>query len=257
MQKQQFIDSHKPVTDPSTAQLPNGESPPSEKSCVRECRQGNAMKKLAPFLNRIVHGDCIEVLRGLPTNTIDLVVTDPPYLVNYQSSDGRVVPNDNNDRWLRPAFVEVARVLKPDRFCVSFYGWSKAERFLTAWKACGLYPVGHFVWVKPYVSRQSFTRMCHEQAYLLAKGRPLPPRHVPEDVLSWRYSGNRFHPTQKPVEAIVPLIEAYSQPGDVVLDPFAGSGTTAIAARRQGRRFILIEKHWPYYQAACKQIGQR
>jgi site-specific DNA-methyltransferase (adenine-specific) len=59
--------------------------------------------------------------------------------------------------------------------------------------------------------------------------------------LPWEYTGNELHPNQKPVIGITPLIEAYSKPGDIVLDPFAGSGTTAIAARGSGRRFILIE----------------
>jgi DNA modification methylase len=61
------------------------------------------------------------------------------------------------------------------------------------------------------------------------------------DVLSWRYTGNDLHPTQKPVMAMAPLIFAFSEPHDIVLDPFAGSGTTAVAARLFGRRYIANE----------------
>ena len=101
----------------------------------------------APYANRVYRGDCARVLRRLPDASVDLVVTDPPYLIRYESRDGKRVLNDDNDRWLFPAFAEVGCVLKPGRFCVSFYGWSQADRFLAAWRAAGLYPVGHFVWL--------------------------------------------------------------------------------------------------------------
>ncbi len=82
----------------------------------------------------------------------------------------------------------------------------------------------------------------HEQAYLLAKGFPERPSRALPDVLPWTYSGNRYHPTQKAVNVIQPLIEAFSRPGDVVLDPFLGSGTTALAARHCARHYLGIEK---------------
>ena len=67
---------------------------------------------------------------------------------------------------------------------------------------------------------------------------------TPSDVLPWEYTGNELHPNQKPVIAVAPLIEAYSNRDEIVLDPFAGSGTTGLAARKYGRQFILIEKVW-------------
>jgi site-specific DNA-methyltransferase (adenine-specific) len=195
-------------------------------------------------------------MREMPAASVDLVVTDPPYLVDYRSRDGRRYPNDDNDRWLAPAFAEVARILKRDRFCVSFYGWHKADRFLTAWKAAGLQPVGHFVWTKDYHSQERFVRYSHESAYLLAKGNPPRPRIALRDVLDWHYTGDTLHPTQKPVMAILPLILAYSQVGDIVLDPFAGSGTTAIAAATLGRRFIGIELDPQYARIAAARVAR-
>ncbi|MDP2660002.1 MAG: DNA methyltransferase [Dehalococcoidia bacterium] len=70
----------------------------------------------------------------------------------------------------------------------------------------------------------------------------------------WRYTGNRLHPTQKPVEALQPLIGTYSRPGDVVLDPFAGSGSTAVAARQLGRRPIGIELDWGHCCVANERL---
>ena len=214
------------------------------------------MNTINTFINQIIRGDCVEVMGEMPSASVDLVVTDPPYLVNYRSSDGRRYPNDDNDRWLAPAFAEVARVLKYDRFCVSFYGWNKADRFLAAWKAAGLQPVGHLVWTKNYYSKERFVRYSHESAYLLAKGNPPRPRMALRDVLDWRYTGDVLHPTQKPVMALLPLIMAYSQVGDIVLDPFAGSGTTAVAAEALGRRYIGIELAPKYAAIAQERLAR-
>jgi site-specific DNA-methyltransferase (adenine-specific) len=211
---------------------------------------------LAPFLGRVTQGDCLHVLRRLPDACVDFVLTDPPYLVRYRDRDGRGYPNDDRSHWLFPAFAEIFRVLRPGRLCLCFYGWPKAGRFLTAWRECGLYPVGHFVFIKRYASRTRFTRMRHEQAYLLAKGRPALPEHPPPDVLEFPYTGNPLHPTQKPVAALVPLIEAYSAPGELVLDPFAGSGSTGEAARQCGRRLLLVELDARYAATARQRLAQ-
>lgn len=202
------------------------------------------------FTNRIIAGDCLKVLPQMPAASVDLILTDPPYLVNYRSQDGRTVAGDQQDFWIRPAFEAMYRVLKNDRFCVSFYGWSKADKFFQAWRTAGFYPVGHLVWTKPYPSAGHFVQYHHEQAYLLAKGRPAKPQALLRDVLEWKYSGNELHPTQKPVAALLPLILAFSKMRDVVLDPFSGSGSTAVAARLLGRQYIGIELSPDYCQAA-------
>jgi site-specific DNA-methyltransferase (adenine-specific) len=216
------------------------------------------MKPILSFVNRIHTGDCIDVMQEMPSHSVDCVITDPPYLVNYKSSDGRGYRNDNpqDDSWLKPVFAQVYRVLKQDTFCVSFYGYFKAEAFLAAWRQAGFDPIGHFVWVKPYASAEKFVRYYHEQAYLLAKGSPSKPKHRLPDVLEWRYTGNELHPTQKPVMAILPLVMAFSAKGDIVLDPFAGSGTTAVAAQELGRRFIGIELDPIYAAKAQERVRQ-
>ena len=71
------------------------------------------------------------------------------------------------------------------------------------------------------------------------------------DTLVW---GGRIHPTQKPVELLAQLIAASTKEGDTVLDPFMGSGTTAIAAIREKRNFIGFELYKEYYEKACKRI---
>ncbi len=212
-------------------------------------------QSVSSFTNRILNGDCIELLSKFPAKCIDLAVTDPPYLVNYRSRDGRSIINDDNDAWLKPAFTEIYRVMKQNSFCISFYGWNHVEKFMLAWKQVGFYPVGHIVFKKHYPSSRRFLKRIHESAYLLAKGNPvLPGRELP-DVLHWQYSGNELHPNQKPLTVIRPLVTAFSKPNDIVLDPFCGSGTTAAAARDTGRRFIGIEKDSEYYDIAKQRLA--
>jgi len=73
-------------------------------------------------------------------------------------------------------------------------------------------------------------------------------------VLEWRYTTNALHPTQKPVGALLPLIMAFSRIGDVVLDPFAGSGSTAAAAAMLGRHYIAIELSSEYAAIATHRL---
>jgi adenine-specific DNA-methyltransferase len=213
------------------------------------------MQPIAAFINRVIHGDCIEVMRTMPAGSVDCIVTDPPYIVRYASRDGRTIASDDNSRWLTPAFAECYRVLKPNRYAVSFYGWNQVHRFMEAWRNAGFVPVSHLVFVKDYASKSDFTRSYHECAYVLAKGQPRKPATMLPDVLTWRYTGNDLHPTQKPVMAMAPLIMAFSEPGDIVLDPFAGSGTTAIAAHLFGRRYIAIEKEARYQRVALDRLA--
>jgi DNA modification methylase len=206
-------------------------------------------------IDTVFHGDCIEIIRGMETGSVDMVLTDPPYITHYRSRDGQTVQNDDNDRWLAPAFAEAYRVLKPGGFCISFYGWNQVHRFLGAWRAAGFRPVGHLIFRKRYASAGRFLRYHHEQAYLLAKGRvELPASPIP-DVIDWRYEGNRLHPTQKPVNVLTPLIEAFSKPGEMVLDPFGGSGSTLMAAKELGRRFIGIELDAVHHATATRRIA--
>jgi DNA modification methylase len=88
------------------------------------------MQPIAAYINRVIHGDCIEVMRTMPSSSIDFILTDPPYIVRYASRDGRTIAEDDNGRWLTPAFAECYRVLKQDRYAVSFYGWNQVHRFM-------------------------------------------------------------------------------------------------------------------------------
>lgn len=104
--------------------------------------------------NVIFNADCIQAMRSFDRGSVDFILTDPPYLVNYRSRDGRTVANDDNARWLRPAFNQMHRVLKDGGFAVSFYGWNKVDLFMDAWKAAGFRVVGHIVFRKVSIRSQ-------------------------------------------------------------------------------------------------------
>jgi site-specific DNA-methyltransferase (adenine-specific) len=195
----------------------------------------------SPPRNTILKGDCISLMRDLERHSVDFILTDPPYITRYRGRDGRTVANDDNACWLKPAFRQMHRVLKPGGFMVSFYGWNKVDLFVDAWREAGFRIVGHLVFRKRYASSARFLRYAHEQAYLLAKGDVALPAKPIADVIDFPYTGNRLHPTQKPVQALTPLVETFSKPGDLVLDPFCGSGSTLVAARDLGRDFLGIE----------------
>jgi DNA modification methylase len=209
-----------------------------------------------PFLNTITQGNCIDVMRQMPANSVDFILTDPPYLVSYRDRSGRTIQNDANADWLRPAMREAYRVLKQDRVAIMFYGWTKVDAFFDAWKGAGFQPVGHLVFRKTYSSKARFLSYQHEQAYLLAKGRPPLPKQPLADVMDMPYSGNKLHPTQKPVAALAPLIRSFSLPGELVLDPFAGSGSSCAAALLTGRRYSGIELDSKYFQQASERIAR-
>ena len=121
--------------------------------------------------NMLLNGDCLDVLPKLPAHSPPPVLTDPPYIVNYRDRSGRCISNDSRDDWLAPAFSEIARVLRPNSFCVSFYGWTRVDDFMSAWRRAGLRPVGHIVFAKPYTSSSRFVKYRHESAFLLTKGK--------------------------------------------------------------------------------------
>jgi site-specific DNA-methyltransferase (adenine-specific) len=215
---------------------------------------GDAETRTQSPIDTLLSGDCIEVMRGLNRESVDFILTDPPYLVGYRSRDGRTIRNDADDRWVKPAFSEAYRVLRRDSFCVSFYGWPHADKFMAAWRSAGFRIVGHLVFRKAYASSVRLLRYQHELAYLLAKGSPKQPACAIPDVIDFRYTGNRLHPTEKPVSALMPLIGAFSQEGGLVLDPFCGSGSTLVAARQLRRHFLGIELDSQYHAIASQRL---
>jgi DNA modification methylase len=219
---------------------------------------------IQPYYQRegitLYHGDSRTILPQLKAETFDLALTDPPYLVSYTGrwgSELEPIHGDSDPGWVLPCYSELFRVLRPDSLCFTFYGWPHADVFMTSWRAAGFRPVSVCALVKRRIGLGYFTRAQHELAYLLAKGRPKKPECAPSDVIDWEYSGESFHPNQKPVGAMAKLIAAYADEKTFVIDPFCGSGTTLLAARACGVSAVGIEIEERFCEVAAMRLSQQ
>ena len=214
-------------------------------------------------LNKIHHGDCLELMKDIPDKSVDLIVTDPPYLMNYQSNYRKVkynrIANDKDNKDLiRQSIEEAYRVLKDDSAIYMFCSWHHVDFFKSEFEK-------HFklkniiVWNKNNTSmgdlKGSYAPK-HEFVLFGHKGRRLLEGFRYPDVLDAKRTGNNFHPTEKPTELLETFIKTSSKENDVVLDMFIGSGSTAIAALNTGRFFIGIEKEKEYVDIANERINQ-
>jgi site-specific DNA-methyltransferase (adenine-specific) len=218
---------------------------------------------LVPYFERdgvtLYHGDCREILPKLQSESFDLVLTDPPYLVSYSGrwgSEFEPIAGDSDPTWVVPVYQNLFRLLKSDSLCLTFFGWPHAETFLSSWHEVGFRPVSLFVLVKRRIGLGYFSRAQHEQAYLLAKGKPNRPLTAPSDVLDWVTPFPTLHPNQKPVGAISTLLHSFSSQTSAVLDPFCGSGTTLVAAHQAGRRAVGIEIDERFCELAAMRLSQ-
>lgn len=94
------------------------------------------------------------------------------------------------------------------------------------------------------------------ESYATLRRYPRPPEQPISDVIPWSYAGNKLHPTQKPLCVLTPLVDAFCAPGGLVLDPFAGSGSTLVAARSLGRHYLGIERDAGYHAASLRRLNQ-
>ena len=196
-------------------------------------------------------GDCMEILPTL--GKVDAVITDPPYGINENSkkvaSRGKLaaLKDYGHFDWDKsPPPPELIEALRSASQYQAFFG---GNYFQLPPSSCWL------VWDK--LNGDNDFADC-ELAWTSFK--------TAVRKFKWRWNGmlqedmrhkeERIHPTQKPVPLFVWILERYSKPGDLVLDPFLGSGTTAIACLRTGRHYIGIEKHEPYFLKAQERIDK-
>lgn len=211
----------------------------------------------------LYHGDCREVLPGL-TETADLLVTDPPYGVDFKSnwSGHAKIANDDGTADIMGMLALAVTKLRRHRHAYVFGAWDFAGTNLTAHT--------QLIWDKGIVgmgdlsmpwgtSHEPITFAVHESSKAnreQGKGR-LSARIRQGTVLrADRTNGasSRRHPTEKPVTLLRQLIESSSCFGDLVLDPFAGVGSTLVSAALEGRRSVGIELEEKYCEISAKRF---
>lgn len=209
------------------------------------------------YLTWTLHeGDCLEVMKTLPSESVDAVITDPPYGIDLQPQRKKTcaIIGDKNDeaRELWAAFIpEAHRIAKGNTSHIFWSAWSEVwvkellEKHFTV-KTC-------IVWVKNNFGIGYYTRPQHEFAWYCHKGKPPKPDKAISNVWNFKRLNKPIHSCQKPTELIEQCITFCSKQGDTILDPFAGSGTTGVACENTGRNSILIEREPKY----CNIIRER
>jgi modification methylase len=246
--------------------------------------------------NRVIVGDCIASLKKLPDQSVDLVFADPPYnlqLANdlLRPNDTRVDGVDDEwdkfasfaeyDAFSRAWLGECRRILKPDGAIWVIGSYHNIFRLGVALQDLGFWIQNDVIWRKvnpmPNFRGKRFTN-AHETLIWAARDQRARATFNYESLKAlnddlqmrsdWLFpicsgperlkddGGRKAHPTQKPEALLQRVLLASSRPGDIVLDPFFGTGTTGAVAKQLGRRFIGIERDPDYAKAAEERIAR-
>ena len=246
-------------------------------------------------LDQILAGDCTQAMRALPDASVDLVFADPPYNLQlrgdlHRPEGGTVDAVDDDwdrfdsfatyDAFTRGWLAEARRVLKPDGALWVIGSYHNIFRVGAAVQDLGFWLLNDVVWRKtnpmPNFRGARLTN-AHETLIWAARSRTGRPTFNYEALKSlnegtqmrsdWHLpictgherlkdaDGAKAHPTQKPESLLHRVLVATTDPGDVVLDPFFGTGTTGAVARKLGRRFVGIEREAAYRDVAAARIA--
>lgn len=216
---------------------------------------------------RLYRGDCLEVLRPMAMGWVDAVITDPPYMIgassigDANSKAGSWVDLMNASFWYREWMAGCWRVLRDGGYLVVFLNWRSMPMMFKACADAGIPAHSLAVWDKEWIgpAGPSQLRPTYELILFCGKGSARIDDRGQADIFRQRWSsahmGQSGHPAQKPVPLIKRIIELVTKRGEAVLDPFAGSGTTGVAAMQAGRAFVGIEGADKYFSLAAERIS--
>lgn len=218
--------------------------------------------------------DCLEGLKLLPDKSVDIILTDPPYNIGFKpprklkpSGGGGYarngIANDNMSEceftdWLDKVCFQLNRVLKDDSYIFMFSGWSTIYQFqpilMKYWQIKSLH-----IWEKDNFGIGYYSRPQYEPFFMCLKGTPQKPSKAPSDI--WRFkkvykskANPVVHSCQKPTELLETILKTYSEDSEVVLDPFMGSGSTAVASLKLGKSFVGFELIPEFIEIANKRL---
>tara|TARA_B110000503_G_C7151007_1_gene415178 strand:- start:815 stop:1468 length:654 start_codon:yes stop_codon:yes gene_type:complete len=209
-------------------------------------------------------GDCLERMKEIPDGSVDMILTDPPYGMDFQSNRRVVkdkfnkIENDKNVEWLPPFVEESYRVMSDNTSIYCFCSWHNIDIFKREIEK--LFKIKNIiVWVKnnhgsgdlkgAYAPKHEFVIYAH-------KGRSLFREKRTPDVMEFAkiHSSKLQHPTEKNIEMLKVFIKNNSDEEQTILDPFMGSGSTGVAAKNLNRNFIGIEMDEGYFNIAQDRI---
>lgn len=223
----------------------------------------------------MILADCRDELPKIPSASVDLVLTDPPYNTGLKASNATrlthffddALPADEYRELAREVCRELFRVLKCDRAAYLFMNWKSLGVWLDALAAAGFRLKNTIVWDKVVqgLNYQNYA-YTHEFLIFAVKGQFHPRNRGLEDdawhdvwhiqrELRQRTAAVEHHETVKPEAVLRRPIEHASEPGDLILDPFAGTGTTCVVAKKLGRRFVGIEREGRYHAVAIADLA--
>jgi DNA modification methylase len=205
------------------------------------------------------HGDCREVLPALNVQ-VDSLITDPPYGLNIgygRTMYGtRRIEGDGDTDLLLGTFGAVAHLMTADAWTVTFCGYTQIGDVLVAAETAGYKVKTVVVWDKAMPSLGMGIRNQHELVVLAKRGRPVETFTGGNVWRILRERGTPDHPHMKPQALMTRLIDYYSPEYGMVLDPFAGSGSTLVAAKQLGRKAIGIEIDERYCELIAARLSQ-
>lgn len=245
------------------------------------------------FTDKIFNADCIDGMRRLPDDAVDLVITDPPFAIdfkarraNYNRTQSRVLNGYNEiavdqyadftRAWMR----EVYRTVKTTGSVFVFSGWNNLKDVLTAADDIGFVTVNHIIWkyqfgvackrrfvtshyhclflCKDDAKRKFFPSARFAQSAKAENGGSLRYRDM-EDVWTIKreyWHGDKKTPTKLPAELVEKILAYASEEGDLVLDPFLGSGQVAVVSKMQNRRYVGFEIVEEYFDFAKERLDK-
>lgn len=228
--------------------------------------------------NKIYNMDCIEGMKMMEDGSVDLIVTDPPYEVNYMEKIKNIrdadhgtdkhielsVDNANNSINWRELCWQMRRVLKLHSHAYIFTSETLLFKIRPIMEEMGFKFIQLLIWVKnrPTLDQTFGLKYLYKHeivAYFMLGNRKLNMRNGRSTIYKHDIMGeqqNYVHPTQKPLPILRDFIINSSSPGNVVLDPFMGSGSTALAAKQTGRRYIGFELSGHYCDVAQDRLDQ-
>jgi len=228
------------------------------------------------FINKIINGDCLEVMKGIPDKSVDLVLTSPPYNFNAGSGLGDKYEEGFNDSlkpddYLRQQIASIQEMIRVSNLV--FYN----IQMIAGNKDCLTDLIGIFskklkeiiVWDK-MTAEPAINENClnSQFEFILVfcdnNRRKFDRCFFPKGTLSnvWKIGKNTAKVTDEKHSAIMPMslplkvLENFSKLDDIILDPFSGSGTTAVACKELGRKFIGIEINSKYCEIAQRRLAQ-